>query len=997
MLENILKKTRDVDRKSSLFALLLLVLAAAIAVSSVAEAALSVTNAPSISTQSYGNPVRIAKDKAGLIYVTIPRSGKVLIYSQNGALYNLIESSFSKPLSIAIDNQNRIYVGDEADGSVTVIDSTGKFLFKLGVGNGEFGLPNDIAISSSGNAYVVDSKNNTVKMYSKEGQYLGVFGGIGSAEGKFNFPTGIAIDDTKGEVDGSVYVVDFNNARVQMFDLSGSFKKSFGSFGDAVGQFARPQGIAVAEGYVFVTDAYNAKVQVYDTAGNYQNNDIGSFGTAVGNLKVPMDIVKIGTKIYVTNSDNARIEVFEVKDPNGLTITPASVVLDYVIGKDFAISSNANVEAQGTTALSWTARSDVDWLTFPASGDTTQSGVQVSLNQNITNLAEGVYTGRVMFQAQNGSDYVLTVTANVKQKYDLSVSPAALSIAYNQNLASTAKTLNISAGNGKLTWTAVSSVNWLDVAASGTTPVAIQAVLNNNADYLAAGVHSAFVTINAPDASNSSVTIPVTLTVKKIAVSSESISVTHKKGSALETVSVAISGGVNWVASKDASNWFSIAQTASGVVMSLNQSVEQMGGVSNGSITITVADGSAANSPLVVPVSVSSISAGKIVVSSNIDQSVFSISGPATLSGAGKAWVKDEAVPGIYTITFNNIRGYRKPATKTFEVFSGNTVTLNGSYKQNAVANVVAVTQGPGSRNDANVRLLDLNGNLINEFRAFSSKYGAKVAMGDVDGDGSSEIVVGSGAGSDIDAAVKVFKYNGSLMASIGAIANTSYGANVAVGDIDGDGTSEIAVSTLDDVLKTNKVSIYSYDISNRLVEKGSVTIADGSKYPANIAFGDVNNDGRLELIVVGSKNISTYTVNGSVVELYNTVALTVSSGLDYAAQMTISAGDVNGDGMDEILLGYVDNNDSVVGVYSGNMSSFMYAVNVFANGKSAPSISCMDWSGEGIMEIIAGQGAASDGRSAARIFGSDGSLVKEINAFRASKYGVNAAFGVIK
>lgn len=1031
MLKNMLKKTRDVDRNSSLFALLLLMVAAVFAVGSVAEAAISVTNASYISTKAYGNPIRIAKDKAGLLYATVPTAGKVLIYSQNGMLYNTIESSFNKPISIAVDDLNRIYVGDSSNGSVTVIDSTGRFLFKLGAGNGEFGMPGDIAVASNGKSYVVDSKNNRVKVYSNDGQSAGSFGGLGAALGQFNFPTGIAVDDVAGEV----YVVDHYNARVQVFDLGGVLKRSFGrsiSSGScntggvatnqlyvsgcsnlpatnynagSAGEFARPQGITVAEGYVFVADAFNAMIQVYDLNGNYVMS-IGTYGSstksseaAAGTLKAPMDIVKSGNKIYVTNSDNDRIESYDIKDPNGLAITPSWIALDANIGTAPSISKSVDVSAQGTTVLSWTARTDVDWLNFPASGDTSQSNVQISLNPNVSQFAEGVYNGRIIFKVQNGFDYVLNVTLNIQRKFDLSVSPAVLSITYNQNLELAAKTLNISAGIGNLPWTAAANVNWLDISPSGMMPTNVDVMLNQNANQLAAGVYSGAITINATDATNSIVTVPVTLTVQKISVNPENISVTHKKGSALENIAVAVSGGVRWAASKDASNWFSIAQVGDGVLsISLNQSVEQMSGLSNAIITITAVDGDAINSPLVVPVSLRAISAGKITVSSNIDQASFKITGAAAVDGAGRSWEADEVAPGSYTITFNNVRGYRKPVAINFVIESGKTVALNGIYRQNAVANVVAVAQGAGSRNDANVKILDLNGNLINEFRAFGSKYGAKVAMGDVDGDGSGEVVVGSGAGADIHAAVKVFKYNGSLIASIGPIADTSYGANVAAGDVDGDGVSEIAVSMFDDTTKTNIVSLYAYDITNRLIEKGRVAFSDGSRYPANITLGDVNNDGRLELIVVSSGHVRTYTINDSIVpELSGTAALTANNGPDYAAQMTIGAGDVNGDGTDEILLGYVDNNDSVVGVYNGNLSGFMYAVNVFANGKSAPSISCMDWSGDGIMDLIAGQGASSDGRSAARIFASDGSLVKEINAFRASKYGVNAAFGSIR
>ena len=53
-----------------------------------------------------------------------------------------------KPLGIAVDAAGRIYLGDEATGSVSVFDEQWGFLYKLGAGDGEFQMPNHIAIDS---------------------------------------------------------------------------------------------------------------------------------------------------------------------------------------------------------------------------------------------------------------------------------------------------------------------------------------------------------------------------------------------------------------------------------------------------------------------------------------------------------------------------------------------------------------------------------------------------------------------------------------------------------------------------------------------------------------------------------------------------------------------------------------------------------------------------------------------------------------------------------
>ena len=67
---------------------------------------------------------------------------------------------------------------------------------------------------------------------------------------------------------GEVLVCDFDNHRVQVFALDGSFRRSWGSQGDAPGQFQDPQLVAVtAAGEVLVSDA--TRVQVFLADGTF--------------------------------------------------------------------------------------------------------------------------------------------------------------------------------------------------------------------------------------------------------------------------------------------------------------------------------------------------------------------------------------------------------------------------------------------------------------------------------------------------------------------------------------------------------------------------------------------------------------------------------------------------------------------------------------------------------------------------------------------------------
>ena len=64
--------------------------------------------------------------------------------------------------------------------------------------------------------------------------------------------------------DGTLYVLDSGNFRVQAFDREGTFLRAFGKAGVNTGNFARPRGIAVDdEGRIYVSDASFNNFQIF--------------------------------------------------------------------------------------------------------------------------------------------------------------------------------------------------------------------------------------------------------------------------------------------------------------------------------------------------------------------------------------------------------------------------------------------------------------------------------------------------------------------------------------------------------------------------------------------------------------------------------------------------------------------------------------------------------------------------------------------------------------
>jgi DNA-binding beta-propeller fold protein YncE len=182
----------------------------------------------------------------------------------------------------------------------------------LGTDAGQFQSPRGIALAPDGSLYVADAGNNRIQHLSPAGKVLQVWGSFadiskGAAPGgTFNEPWGVAVAP-----DGSVYVADTWNYRIQKFTPDGKFVQMWGT-GPAEGntQFYGPRGLAVDSlGHVFVADTGNKRIVIFDAIGKYLG-EFGGPGAQLGQLDEPVDIaLDADGNAYVTDTWNQRIQV----------------------------------------------------------------------------------------------------------------------------------------------------------------------------------------------------------------------------------------------------------------------------------------------------------------------------------------------------------------------------------------------------------------------------------------------------------------------------------------------------------------------------------------------------------------------------------------------------------------------------------------------------------------------------------------------------------------
>ena len=161
----------------------------------------------------------------GKVYVTDVGANCVhifnsdLTFSSKLGSYGNGNGQFNSPYGVASDRSGCVYVVDFYNHRVQVFTPDGGYLRqfrKRGRGNGEFHLagygPVSICVDSDDLVYVGERGNNRVSVFTCEGVFLKSFGSKGSGPGQFINPNGIAVDQC-----GVVYVSDGGNNRVQIF------------------------------------------------------------------------------------------------------------------------------------------------------------------------------------------------------------------------------------------------------------------------------------------------------------------------------------------------------------------------------------------------------------------------------------------------------------------------------------------------------------------------------------------------------------------------------------------------------------------------------------------------------------------------------------------------------------------------------------------------------------------------------------------------------------
>ena len=273
-----------------------------------------------------GTAVHIVQNSQGDLYVLKNQPSGVAVYNKESKLLFQFgkegdtPGQLRQPFSIAIDNQDRVFICDVMRGKVLVFTPAGEFLEEFSSKSGlaeddkyQNTTPGCIAIDKKNSRlYISDASNGHIWIHDLHGKFLQYF--KGKEQGLFCSPGVVCFSTVDGQ--NRIYVPEGVCDRIRVFKPDGTALFQIGGeSGDLAGQFSRLTGMGIdSRGRVYTTDLLLKCIQIFSAEGKF----VGAVKWL--NDKEEKTYFKMPTGIFIGRDDSIFVtdqevnQVYIVKD-----------------------------------------------------------------------------------------------------------------------------------------------------------------------------------------------------------------------------------------------------------------------------------------------------------------------------------------------------------------------------------------------------------------------------------------------------------------------------------------------------------------------------------------------------------------------------------------------------------------------------------------------------------------------------------------------------------
>ncbi|MCB0732226.1 MAG: hypothetical protein KDC88_14465 [Ignavibacteriae bacterium] len=214
--------------------------------------------------RSLNKPYGISIYKGKIYICDTMLGGLIIVDLKNSTFENFLPKGMGqlkKPINCFVDNIGNLFVTDTEREQVVVFNESGNYITSFG--EKEESKPIDV-FADQNKIWMADLKNHCVNVYNKSDYTF--INSIPAEDqdslARLYSPTNLVVRNQK------IYVSDFGDFNVKVYDIDGNYIRTVGSYGRNLGQFVRQKGVAVdKDENLYVVDAGFENVQIFNKDG----------------------------------------------------------------------------------------------------------------------------------------------------------------------------------------------------------------------------------------------------------------------------------------------------------------------------------------------------------------------------------------------------------------------------------------------------------------------------------------------------------------------------------------------------------------------------------------------------------------------------------------------------------------------------------------------------------------------------------------------------------